>query len=90
MRKAPEPGTQLEKRVREIERLQAKRNAGLKKKQEDEEREKEKSRKLERALKAKRERLAMQHRRKDGDDGPVTFGAQPSKGASPGGAGARG
>ena len=90
VRKAPEPGTQLEKRVREIERLQAKRNAGLKKKQEEEEREKEKSRKLERALKAKRERLAMQHRRKDGDDGPVTFGAQPSKGASPGGAGARG
>jgi len=90
LRKAPEPGTQLEKRVREIERLQAKRNAGLKKKQEDEEREKEKSRKLERALKAKRERLAMQHRRKDGDDGLVSFGAPLSKNSSPGGAGARG
>jgi hypothetical protein len=76
--------------MREIERLQAKRNAGLKKKQEDEEREKERSRKLERALKAKRERLAMQHRRKDGDDGLVSFGAPPSKNSSPGVAGPRG
>ena len=90
VRIAPEPGTQLEKRMREIERLQAKRNAGLKKKQEDEEREKERSRKLERALKAKRERLAMQHRRKDGDDGLVSFGAPPSKNSSPGVAGSRG
>ena len=89
VRKAPEPGTQLEKRVREIERLQAKRNAGLKKKQDDEEREKEKSRKLERALKAKRERLAMQHRRKEGEDGSAPFGGPPSKGSSPG-AGGRG
>ena len=90
VRKAPEPGTQLEKRVREIERIQAKRNAGLMKKQEEEEREKEKSRKLERALKAKRERLAMQHRQKDGDDGLVSFGAPPSKNSSPGVAGSRG
>jgi len=89
VRKAPGPGTQLEKRVREIERLQAKRNAGLKKKQDDEEREKEKSRKLERALKAKRERLAMQHRRKEGEDGLAPFGGPPSKGSSLG-AGARG